>query len=714
MNRPPTYQYQPLKGSIEEIRLVHLLPGNLADPISFRIEHAPLSLPPTPPPKDNHNVELAEHLQGILPLAWSIQETDAGDLIAFNVTNGETRLLASKSEHHGQQLPEYEPKYDALSYTWGTAAVSEFAEIQVHPEQPIQALGIRPNLASALRHLRLPAGIRVLWIDAICINQDDMEERSEQVQRMADIYSRAHQVVAWLGNEGDGSQQAFATLRHVGNQLRSTTSGRTIAAPDATEPRLWRNDTPPSFSESDWQAITALVERQWFYRLWCWQEIKLGSRTGRLQCGQDSIPWAKFWLAITCLHAKDTTISRQFRERCRHIVFLRYEGESMSNILDIARSKGCADPRDKIYGLLGITPEYFKSEIVVNYLRPVGDVYKDAFLAHSRATQRLDLLKHCDLSGRSIGGPSWVPDWSKTEFASPILSEQWATGISRAWFTYRDEEPEMLEVVGTLYSTVKTVSSSAAPKQEEETLLVVKDWYQQLALDLGTTYPGGEDIKTAFILTLCMNRTNLRHPDVHFWPVLEWTYYLDEILQLGPESSNDPIYLERETANLIQKIRGRRFFMTEDGHFGTAPAGVEAGDAICLLLGTNAPILLRPRTPESPDTSLYQVVGECYIYGLSDAAGLLGPIPGPWHPIITGDNLGRARQWFFNLATGERTIDDPRLAPLPHDNWDRALYERQLGDPTIFERFVNLGTGEMANHDPRMSVEALEGRYEYS
>jgi hypothetical protein len=263
-----------------------------------------------------------------------------------------------------------------------------------------------------------------------------------------------------------------------------------------------------------------------------------------------------------------------FRERCRHIAFLKYDaaGNSMSNILDVSRSKGCVNPRDKIYGLLGITPKNFSSSIVVDYLRPVEDVYKEAFLTHLNATKRLELLKHCDLANRQIGGPSWVPDWSKTEFAAPLLSEQLSSGISRAWFTYT--EPDVLEVVGTHYTTIRSVGGVAS-KVDDETLLAVRDWYQYLPDEI--TYVTGESMEAAFALTLCMNRTRERYPYCHFLSVSEWVGMLRKILRLTSASKDDPIYSARETTNTIQKIRGRRFFTTKDGHIGTAPAGAQIG-----------------------------------------------------------------------------------------------------------------------------------------
>jgi hypothetical protein len=557
-----------------------------------------------------------------------------------------------------------------------------------------------------------------LWIDAICINQEDIEERNEQVKRMTNIYTLAHRVIAWLGKESNNSKHALATLQHIGRQLKATKGGRIIAAPDATELQLWRNDHMPPFDQRTWQALVDFVERKWFYRLWCWQEVNLGGRHVLLQCGGDMIPWNDFWMAVLCLHNKDSSPSMWFRERCRHIVFLKNDvaSHSLSNILDISRSKGCVNPRDKIYGLLGITPAYFSSNIMVDYLRPVEDVYKEAFLTHLNATKRLELLKHCDLANRQIEGPSWVPDWSRTEFAAPILSEQLSAGISRAWFTY--VESDMLEVVGKQYTTIKSVSGVAS-KVEEETLRAVGDWLQHLPDE--STYITGESMEAAFALTLCMNRTRERYPYNHFLSAPEWVEMLHKILCLTAASKDDPIYSARETANTIQKIRGRRFLTTEDGHIGTAPAGSQVGrsgshlpgkleltllpgDSICLLLGTYAPMVLRQTSSSS-----FQVVGECYLHGLADAVGFLGPLPNRWETIIKGDALGRPTQWFINLINGEETLDDPRLEPLPW-NWERATYERHAGDPAIFERFRNIETGELVNYDPRLSPKGLEAR----
>lgn len=77
------------------------------------------------------------------------------------------------------------PEYEALSYTWGSP------DVQWEIELDVVRVKVRRNLWTALKHLRDPSRDRVLWIDAICISQGDVEERTHQVQLMAYIFARA-------------------------------------------------------------------------------------------------------------------------------------------------------------------------------------------------------------------------------------------------------------------------------------------------------------------------------------------------------------------------------------------------------------------------------------------------------------------------------------------------------------------------------------------
>jgi hypothetical protein len=166
---------------------------------------------------------------------------------------------------------------------------------------------IGKNLDSALRYLRLSDLPRVLWIDGICINQNDMEERSQQVHRMGSIFSLAERVVAWLGSSSLSSQLALSTLEHLGGKVVLTKDNHHEANPDDADrvSERWADSQfMLPYDEATWQAITGLLKRLWFERMWVLQEVQLGSHRSILQCGEDFILWQKFRHAILCIVSK--------------------------------------------------------------------------------------------------------------------------------------------------------------------------------------------------------------------------------------------------------------------------------------------------------------------------------------------------------------------------------------------------------------------------
>ena len=102
--------------------------------------------------------------------------------------------------------PAEAPSYEALSYTWGDASSQITVLINGEPAS------IRTNLDIALRHLRDEEESRTLWVDAVCINQRDVLERSQQVNRMRYIYSGAQHTIIWMGEEGDDSDWVFRAV----------------------------------------------------------------------------------------------------------------------------------------------------------------------------------------------------------------------------------------------------------------------------------------------------------------------------------------------------------------------------------------------------------------------------------------------------------------------------------------------------------------------
>jgi hypothetical protein len=108
---------------------------------------------------------------------------------------------------HADSLEDY--RYEAVSYAWGL----ETAEKTISCSG--KNVSITSNLDGGLRRIRLPTEVRIIWVDALCINQDDKEETSRQVQIMREIYSKAQSVLVWLGDENYRDRDAFVWIRSL-------------------------------------------------------------------------------------------------------------------------------------------------------------------------------------------------------------------------------------------------------------------------------------------------------------------------------------------------------------------------------------------------------------------------------------------------------------------------------------------------------------------
>lgn len=131
------------------------------------------------------------------------------------------------------------------------------------------------------------------------------------------------------------------------------------------------------------------------------------------------------------------------------------------------------------------------------------------------------------------------------------------------------------------------------------------------------------------------------------------------------------------------------------------------GDIICVFLGYDAPVLLRPQRG-SPQT--YELVGDAFVYGLLDAAAFLGELPSPWRVQVFEDDTGYLTSYrFFNPQSNVLTDEDPRLGSL--GQWTRVPNPpRTADDPVILQCFQHNETGEFIKDDPRMHPEALMAR----
>jgi hypothetical protein len=256
------------------------------------------------------------------------------------------------------------PHYEALSYMWGDEADPQTIKIEG------KAYQIRQNLWLALNQLRLAEEERILWVDAVCINQDNIAERNHQVGFMSSIYRQAHCVIAWLGPETETSHHAMSFL----NQIYE--GSVPVAECDSLR-----------FKEK-WAAIKNLCEMPYWGRLWIIQEVVLASDVV-LCCGKDTLPGEVFIKIrdLLAAYGKYRTWNPDTAQEFLHLQPVRLSQHrnriesSDHTLVDILFEFGeavCQDPRDKIFGLFFLSKQCCKAQVFVDYSKTAFEICNDA------------------------------------------------------------------------------------------------------------------------------------------------------------------------------------------------------------------------------------------------------------------------------------------------------------------------------------------------
>jgi hypothetical protein len=409
------------------------------------------------------------------------------------------------------------PQFSALSYIWGDS--TRLAPIYIDGVQ----VNVTQNLESALRCLRSHALQCKLWIDAICINQSDFKERNAQVQIMRDIFRLAEQVYLWLGPEDEESERAMtliavAEVFVTGN--RKTRRTRKLMKKLSKEHPTWK----PAFD-----ALIDLCARPVWKRTWILQEVVLGSNV-KLLCGRFAESIDSLKVAYT-LYTNSFTIDRPLRcslldgnipildqsVKCAIQILKEHSGvqalrehEDQTHSLERERSLlevvkryvhlDATDPRDKIYGFLGLTVN--QSDLIeVDYSRSINEIYHD--FAHSEIlrTGSLEVVRHAGVGWSSDGKlilPTWVADWRASLWdrkGYPMESDTYQASLSLRPQIAFTLDKKVLEAGGILADTI-TFCQREGPK-----LTTDIKWKRLIFDGRGIMYPTGIPRLQAFFRT---------------------------------------------------------------------------------------------------------------------------------------------------------------------------------------------------------------------
>ncbi|KAH4303439.1 hypothetical protein HBH64_074190 [Parastagonospora nodorum] len=589
------------------------------------------------------------------------------------------------------------PPYTALSYVWGKEGSTS----------PIICNGVQKDitkqLADALKHLRRYPGWRsvprwpedhplrsnrnawngfarnrhesdpddtgdgevLLWVDALCINQDDNNERANQVKMMGKIYAHASGVSIWFGNEDREPPDFVQTkdLRSVGHigaygRIPISLSFIAQALRNARGPKhrlatlrpvgdsVHRN-TVYGFPNSDapeWDTIRQFFTNAWFERVWVVQEAVLASKATVL-IGDWEIEWAAIGEAAVWFQSEGYAMPAVLRYQMRDQQHFLPVSRTVSvwtlcsrpnhtvpllDLLSEFRTRQATNPKDKVYATFGIAEElaYMEENGLHQLLEPdyretktVAEVYRDIAIFLIIEYGHLGVLSHV---GKSLepDWPSWVPDWRQDKASNTLSIMQGAdthnASRDQSLQVGISENPYTISLQGVEADVITAYGDKLASygfgyvTYKEEIEFARAAWDLSQSIHTSDSNMNGS-ISSTFIQTLV---TGFSTEPSFQEDALQW-FAQHAQLSLNTSRTRRLKYLMQKRSDpgrfheiFVQACVDRRFFVTKNGLMGVGPDGMKEGDAIGILFGGRVPYVLRP-----VDNG-FRFVGECYVSGL--------------------------------------------------------------------------------------------------
>ncbi|KAF8533048.1 heterokaryon incompatibility protein-domain-containing protein [Trichophaea hybrida] len=559
------------------------------------------------------------------------------------------------------------PQYTALSYTWGDPTKTAPISLEGH------IFKATINLKDALLHLRYPSEDRTFWIDAICINQGDLDERSKQVLRMRDIYHKASSVVVWLGTSDPQTEKAMELIKTLGRIV--------LDAEELLYQGLkveYREPFMEEFEENDplvLQAMNNIFCRTWWSRVWVVQELSLAKQPNAVVlCGRMLVQWTDVLVAAYAIEycwGLMTKILEGFPEESLSAF---QEGLRMTQcrqvrdtdppfrlieLLAVHRDCNATDPRDHIYGFLGLSGDAVELGIVPDYRKTVEYIFQDFVRCYVTATGSLDVITACQTPRNLTNLPSWVPDWSKERQTSTLclyerfhgggypsrnIERYYAAGDTRAEVRFSDDLDE-ISVKGFIFGRIAYIGtentaalafedvdtfglldengkSSIAnrnnrmmkPPLRDLTNLSEEDEDEDLRIvdDSGTGEYAGTD-----------DDTEMEDDDTEMDDDEEASDILIDVQRSEQQKTRvfSPMRLlsitEVAFRTCIEVCYAKRVAILDNGYIGLVPGHTAVGDVACILFGCSVPIMLRK------NGNHYVMVGESYFHDVAEGELIL-------------------------------------------------------------------------------------------
>jgi hypothetical protein len=569
---------------------------------------------------------------------------------------------------------EHAPQYEALSYVWGDPGRSHTMRLTDG-----KILSITTSIANALPYAVQACQTGYLWIDQISIDQDCLEERNQQVKIMGEIYRRSCRCLIWIqgincydSESGSGIDWNAETGEELRQFFQSFAQSSNCDASKSRAHLLW------------------LLQYPWFKRTWVYQEFVLSScpvfLIGNVQlfahdfekaftlAWPRSAAWYDGLIYRLKLDRSQTLMLRRapgmeflltaFESRgywsssvsnCARSTFRDYEAITYADMLNCMAGSESQDPRDHVYGFIGLAP-FILRHLQVDYSLSIEETFASMMKALVKETGSLDffgcLPSEADQEGASLRLPSWVPNWTVQTTHSGMLChdnlfDAVGQGYALPWTgkcNHRDSSFSAwneLEVAGKVIDTVLFVLQPYSVYQTKLSLDVdfnaisanlpweipTIDKFGSELHDLGLQDPL-EDLRKGLLRALLMDGVQwaayvalkadtvpLHRTGLHVIGLPHNVKTADLVSALCQPTRPYPDKLPHgATAQVLHELSKvqyrRRIVYCTNGKFGLATDRVKEGDKIAVIHGSRVPVVLR----QLP-TDEFHVVGQCFYDG---------------------------------------------------------------------------------------------------